>query len=150
MRSLALGLLALFLVAPLAAADQDLSQGPARVQTTHFTEYGSCAAGNGYEGSSAEATVTLSETQGLDARYIETCRAYTDGGYADHEARQSFAAYRYNEGAYAYALYYDWQGYQNNGGYHYCRDSLTVAGVSPEFGCILNSDPRPTIGQYLP
>lgn len=136
-------LLALLAFAPLAAADQDESVGPARVRTVNAETGDGCGGSNGSESRFAEASLRATDEEEIFVRFSQYCNAWDNSAqhgfdsYGKNEGGDVTAGRRHdgNQGPYASAYWNDHQETFDVWESHWCGSGVYVAGPAIHLGC---------------
>lgn len=127
--------LTLALAAPLAAADQDVSAGPARVVTSNTEAGDACGGDNGYHLRSASARVELFPGESVGANFDQYCGDQTTQWYETHGTGFFLSAdHRVdnNAGPQIYVAYHD----NDMNGWHMCGLAIGLVGIPIQLGCL--------------
>lgn len=135
MKLLAPLLLAMALAVPLAAADQDVSVGPARVTTANSGWGDPCGGANGYHVRSASARVEYYPGESVGANFDQWCADQTSPWYDVHGTGFFLTVDRrvdQNPGPQVYVAYSDTE----MNGWRWCGLAIGVVGVPLQVGCL--------------
>lgn len=153
----ALCLLTIAICLPLAAADQDVSAGPASAETT-TTDTGTCemgSNGSSTRAATARAQLTQNESVFVDARSSCYANAWSDGSGNYWNSQSSYLganAGRQTDnawGPYASIAWFDNRDEANWGQNHFCGSQVYASGPSLLLGCWPDGE-RPPMLPALP
>ena len=128
-------LMALALAAPLAAADQDVSVGPARVVTANQDSGDACGGANGYHTRVATAEVEIVEDEAVGASANQYCSDQTDTWFDWHASGFFVNAYHRVDSNYGPQVYVSYSDTEMSG-LHMCGLTVGVAGLPIQLGCL--------------
>lgn len=149
----ALALLTIALLMPLAAADQDVSAGPATAETT-TADGGTCEMGsNGSSLRNANARVQLTPNESVFADATSACssNAWSDGSGNYWNAESSVlgvSAGRQTDntwGPFVSVNWFDNRQETNWGSTHFCGSQVYASGPAVFLGCWPNGESPPML-----